>query len=175
MKYDLKAMDYDPDATCLGDMFDWEETPEGFDCWYWSDLMFRMNGEISEDTQEKLDAMRKQYEEEQMPMDLTKIDVPFGELSDMDQERLKYACRSGNVIQMWCNRNDEWGVVYNPSFNKCIKYRVRPDEPEPKTVKTTGSYCNKGQKPKSHYVYEIEFEIDKNGHPDWTTAKVTGK
>ena len=42
-------------------------------------------------------------------------------------------------------------------------------------ITTHGTWSPKGQMPKSQYVYEIEFDIDHNGHPDWSTAKVKGK
>lgn len=49
-----------------------------------------------------------------------------------------------------------------------------------RTVTTTrisshGTWSPRGKMPKTQYVYEVEFDLDGNGHPDWSTATVKGK
>ncbi len=98
--------------------------------------------------------------------------------SDMTPEEkgaLLLARYEGKAIQS--NHTHE----YNPDdWNDCIPewcqeaaYRVKP-EPKVEMVKTHGCWSPKGQKPKTQYVYEIEFNIV-DGHPDWGSAKVSGK
>lgn len=63
-KYDLKAMDYDPDYVKLPRKFTWKETPEGLDYWLEASVFYKLKGYYASDVQEKLDAMQRQYEEE---------------------------------------------------------------------------------------------------------------
>lgn len=69
MKYDLETMNYDPDGTDVVEMFYWKETPEGFDYWDGAYDFYNDYGYHHPDVQEKLDAMRKQWEGEQKPRD----------------------------------------------------------------------------------------------------------
>lgn len=63
MKYDLKAMDFDPDADDLTTAFTWEFTPEGSD--YWARQY--IDG-ITPEGQAKWDAMKQQWNEENSVM-----------------------------------------------------------------------------------------------------------
>lgn len=42
-------------------------------------------------------------------------------------------------------------------------------------ITTHGTWSPRGTKPKTQYVYEVQFDLDANGHPDWSTATVRGK
>lgn len=59
MKYDLKAMDFDPDKDDLTTAFTWEFTPDGSD--YWSRQFIYG---ITPEGQAKWDAMKQQWNEE---------------------------------------------------------------------------------------------------------------
>ena len=63
-KYNLKAMEFDPEADSVLDAFVWTETPEGPQ--YWADFADGlMNPEEAKEAQAKWDAMKKQWYEEQ--------------------------------------------------------------------------------------------------------------
>ncbi len=59
MKYDLKAMEFDPDADNLPYAFLWHETPDGES--YWS---YQCRKGITTEGQAKWDAMKQQWNEE---------------------------------------------------------------------------------------------------------------
>ena len=68
----------------------------------------------------------------------------------------------------------------DPMLFKIIS-RASDTTPSPvRTVTTTrisshGTWSPRGKMPKTQYVYEVEFDLDGNGHPDWSTATVKGK
>lgn len=64
MKYNLDAMKFDPNATNIASMFDWDETPEGWDYWCDVNTSIISFGFTPPCAQIKLDTMRKQWEEE---------------------------------------------------------------------------------------------------------------
>ena len=64
--YDLKKMNYDPDATKLFGMFLWRNAPEGYS--YWSNLNYAFNrNALPTEAEAKLAEMRDQYEREKRP------------------------------------------------------------------------------------------------------------
>lgn len=64
--YDLKAINYDPDSTTLGGLFYWKQTPEGYD--YWRPFgVFTLIADLPPEAAAKIQAMRDQYERENLP------------------------------------------------------------------------------------------------------------
>ena len=44
-----------------------------------------------------------------------------------------------------------------------------------RTITTNGTWQANGPKPKTQYVYSLTFDLDTEGHPIWSSAKVTGR
>ncbi len=67
-------------------------------------------------------------------MDLTKIEKPFGLLSEKKQEALKEHAKNGGVVQFY-NSSGHWEDKWYPGWFYRSTYRAKPDEPRPLTVK----------------------------------------
>jgi hypothetical protein len=66
-------------------------------------------------------------DDETGPVDLTKIDVPFGELCERTQDRLAGAYARGVATEL--SLGDRWIEPSRPVFDIGLKYRLKPENP----------------------------------------------
>jgi len=63
-------------------------------------------------------------------VDLTKIDVPFGELDERTQDRLGGAWARGGELQFYSAHCGKWMMAgHGPSYSSNLKFRLKPEEP----------------------------------------------
>lgn len=63
-------------------------------------------------------------------VDLTKIDVPFGELDERTQDRLAGIAARGGIVQVYDAEHMLWeDILIYPAWRAGSKYRAKPEEP----------------------------------------------